>query len=405
MKRPLVVAAIGLAAAIGAIALNYMARQPEQDVAVAPAQFPAAQEAPPAASPQQDTPTTRDENPQRPTFDIVRVNPRGDIVMAGRGEPGSKIAILDGKNQIGEVIADNRGEWVFVPGQPLDPGTRRLGLEMRKPTEADDEAGKPETPVVSDSVVVLMVSKPGLDIAGRPVDAGSQALALKVPRSGKGPSEVLQKPTQDGGKGSGGADQGPSQLARRADDRSSPSSPETMTADSLEAELTAAGEENDNASLSGLFVDAVDYDQAGRVIISGRTAPGFSVHLYLNNAFLGRAVASADGRWQISLERTIDIGIYMLRVDQVDDSGNVLARREMPFARTEPLMASDDDGVVVVQPGANLWRIAHRTYGSGFDYTVIYEANREQIKNPDLIYPGQMFALPEKPVASAETAP
>ncbi|MEL7488070.1 MAG: LysM peptidoglycan-binding domain-containing protein, partial [Pseudomonadota bacterium] len=49
----------------------------------------------------------------------------------------------------------------------------------------------------------------------------------------------------------------------------------------------------------------------------------------------------------------------------------------------------------IVQPGNSLWRIARRAYGSGFQYTVIYEANADQIRDPDLIYPGQIFEVPE----------
>ena len=49
-----------------------------------------------------------------------------------------------------------------------------------------------------------------------------------------------------------------------------------------------------------------------------------------------------------------------------------------------------------VQPGNSLWRIARRVYGDGPKYTEIYEANRSQIKDPDLIYPGQIFRLPEQ---------
>ena len=45
--------------------------------------------------------------------------------------------------------------------------------------------------------------------------------------------------------------------------------------------------------------------------------------------------------------------------------------------------------------GDNLWRISQRTYGRGERYTVIYDANQQQIRNPDLIYPGQMFVLPK----------
>lgn len=53
----------------------------------------------------------------------------------------------------------------------------------------------------------------------------------------------------------------------------------------------------------------------------------------------------------------------------------------------------------IVSRGDSLWRISRRIYGSGVRYTVIYEANEDQIRNRHLIYPGQVFVLP------AETNP
>jgi nucleoid-associated protein YgaU len=76
--------------------------------------------------------------------------------------------------------------------------------------------------------------------------------------------------------------------------------------------------------------------------------------------------------------------------------GRVAQRMEMPFARAEPsaeLGAGSSDRIVV-QPGNSLWRIARRVYGEGTRYSVIYQANREMIRDPNLIYPGQVFALP-----------
>ena len=48
----------------------------------------------------------------------------------------------------------------------------------------------------------------------------------------------------------------------------------------------------------------------------------------------------------------------------------------------------------VVSPGDSLWRISRNTYGAGMRYAVVYRANRDQIRNPDRIYPGQVFVLP-----------
>ena len=72
----------------------------------------------------------------------------------------------------------------------------------------------------------------------------------------------------------------------------------------------------------------------------------------------------------------------------------MLARIETKFSRAKPLGDLPRDAFVFVQPGNNLWRLARRSYGSGIRYSVIYEANREQIRDPSLIYPGQVFVVP-----------
>src|SRR5262249_55436187 len=55
---------------------------------------------------------------------------------------------------------------------------------------------------------------------------------------------------------------------------------------------------------------------------------------------------------------------------------------------------AEKKGRVIIQPGNNLWRLSRVIYGKGISYTVIYEANKDQIRDPDLIYPGQIFATP-----------
>ena len=49
-----------------------------------------------------------------------------------------------------------------------------------------------------------------------------------------------------------------------------------------------------------------------------------------------------------------------------------------------------------VSRGDSLWRLSQASYGAGMRYAVIYKANREQIRNPNLIYPGQVFVVPAK---------
>jgi nucleoid-associated protein YgaU len=69
---------------------------------------------------------------------------------------------------------------------------------------------------------------------------------------------------------------------------------------------------------------------------------------------------------------------------------------KVPFAQPDFATLSLNDDNVIVQPGNSLWRLARRTYGNGLLFTVIYEANKDRIGDPNLIYPGQIFQLPVK---------
>ena len=90
-------------------------------------------------------------------------------------------------------------------------------------------------------------------------------------------------------------------------------------------------------------------------------------------------------------------GVYNLQIDMIDENGTVLAVIVLPFERAsfETVALIDGDKDVIVQPGNSLWRIARRLYGKGLQYTLIYEANMSQIRDPNLIYPGQILKAPD----------
>lgn len=148
--------------------------------------------------------------------------------------------------------------------------------------------------------------------------------------------------------------------------------------------------------VGGLSLDLIDHDGRGRLFLGGRAPAHGRVHLYLDNRFLGRADADGEGAWRLSAAGP-DGGSHTLRADLVGEKGKVLARVELPYAPGDDVaLVGGAQARVVVAPGASLWRIARQAYGSGTAYTVIFSANREQIRNPDLIYPGQVFTMPAR---------
>ncbi|PCJ68275.1 MAG: peptidoglycan-binding protein LysM [Rhodobiaceae bacterium] len=146
-----------------------------------------------------------------------------------------------------------------------------------------------------------------------------------------------------------------------------------------------------------LVLEAVDYDENGNVIISGIADPGATIQIYLNDSSIGSSVAGPDGHWELHPGGAVAPGVYAMRIDQLDAGGKVVARVEVPFERVvaDEVRRQLAEGQVVIQPGNNLWNIARQLYGTGYRYTVIYQANRDQIRDPNLIYPGQILVTPK----------
>lgn len=319
-----------------------------------------------------------------PSFDAVRIGPRGSTIIAGSAAPDTRILVFDGNREIGEVTTNSNGDFVFLSDEPLPPGSRELGLR------AEGEAG--ET-VLSEDVVLVVVPEPGTDVAGEPATEGAGGeeaptpLALLVPRDQLGATQVLQAPAAPVGvpKGDPAGD-------APADVASSSTSPSTAT---VTAEPGGADEP--------VSIDVVDYDQEGDIIVSGQAAPDAEVRLYLDNELVASGRADSEGAFTVRPDRPVDTGTYHLRVDEVTDEGSVSARAETPFQRADPaaIQQALADGQVIVQPGNSLWRIARRLYGEGIQYTVIFQANADQIRDPDLIYPGQIFTVPERESGTA----
>ncbi|CAA9286027.1 MAG: hypothetical protein AVDCRST_MAG08-4220, partial [uncultured Acetobacteraceae bacterium] len=144
------------------------------------------------------------------------------------------------------------------------------------------------------------------------------------------------------------------------------------------------------------------YDDAGSMRFAGSAPAGATVRVYAGPQMLGEATADTAGRWNLTPGDQPSVGRHVLRLDQLAaGGGSVAARMEVPFQRDRLPEEAVQDGRMVVQPGQNLWRIARHTYGRGVRYTVIYAANRDTIRDPRLIYPGQVFALPEEKAQAA----
>lgn len=325
-----------------------------------------------------------------PRFDVVRVGARGSAVIAGRAAPGAEVIVLaDNGRELGRARADRRGEFVILPADPLPPGNMELSLVARL---GDQEVRGPDT-------VVLVVP----DTAAQMAEAGraSREAAQSQDQQVQSPAERTSRdaaPSQEQQVQTAAPAQPTGPLAVLV-----PMRPEGTAPRVLQGGEAASPER----TASRLSIDSVEYDQGGAMIFAGSAQPGAVLRLYINDLHAGDATADMMGRWSLMPETQPAVGRHRLRVDQISPAeGRVLARAEVPFQREElpsELLAQQR---IVVQPGHNLWRIARATYGRGTRYTVIYQANRDQIADPNRIFPGQVFALPAaSPAPEASNRP
>lgn len=370
-----IVAACGL---VLAFAIQHARREPPVDTkaaTAAPAISPASgaldqgsatlaaaqAEANAAAATPATSPPPSDGGDSLLAFDIARIEATGEAVIAGRAVPGATVELLRNGELHDHTVADQSGQFVMVPPR-LPSGTYDLTLRSKQ------SDGKQATS--KQSVAVVLEPKP----TDRPV------VALITPHK---PTVVLSQPAAP------------------------------------------------NPAAGAVVVETVEIEPGGKLHVSGRARPGAAVRLYLNDSFIAPVTAGADGHFAVTINKGVAPGNYRVMLDEVEsNSGSVRARAEVPFnvpgsvptqaiaskrqdiataqqqfaaAGATVLPGGSPSTVVVpkiatttVSRGDSLWRISHLTYGSGTRYAVIYKANREQIRNPNLIHPGQIFVLPTR---------
>lgn len=295
-----------------------------------------------------------------PSFDVVHVERNGAAVIAGRAEPGSTVIVLRNGEEIGRVETDAAGEWVFLTDRPLAPGDHQLSLRARAPDGSEIEASR---------LVVVSVPRPEMQVA-RPTG------------------------TSDGAPAASATDEA---AAVDASEGPAPRGPVVVALDkSGEGDVVVLQGIDAGVAVGDLVLETLRYDDQGRVTVTGRVTRGSRIFAYIDDTFAGEARGDAEGRWRLVAAEPVSLGLHRLRLDQVDAGGGVVARLETPFARSALMTElAEGERLVVVQPGNSLWRIAQRTYGQGVRYTTIFEANEGQIRDPDLIYPGQVFVVPD----------
>ncbi|WP_342075316.1 LysM peptidoglycan-binding domain-containing protein [Yoonia sp. SS1-5] len=360
-----------------------IAQTPDPAEAVAPAADVAEVAAPAAPAPTPEPPK------EGPVFDTFRVETDGNMVIAGRAAPGQIVDIILADEVLARVVADGAGNFVALPQAGPSDQPRKLSL-LADP-EGDAIASQASFIVSPIAAPLALVADPTVDATDPDAPIDPSATIGDVPAGVAAAQEVPAPGT-------------PAVPQVSVAQAASPLPPTVLQADAGGVRVVQ------NAPVApvtaaNVALDAITYDPAGEVQLSGRAQGDGAVQIYLDNQPISTSPVTEGGDWRIELPQ-IDTGVYTLRIDEVDGEGDVVSRLETPFKREEAadvaaVLAEEtgQDGfevaVKTVQPGATLWAIAEENLGDGIFYVEVFAANADLIKDPDLIYPGQIFRIPE----------
>jgi nucleoid-associated protein YgaU len=327
----------------------------------APSALPAA---PPASAPAPADKTATQTAALEPAFDVVNVDPSGEAVIAGRAAPNEKVELRDAGKTVAEATADASGQFVIIP-PALAPGDHELSL-------ASTGTGQP---AISSSVAVSVAAPQAKPAAAPGPPEAKTTVATAVPAN---------------------PNAGPPSLGMRT----------------LATPAPASG--------SRVAIQSVEADASGGLVARGSAQPNTMLRLYLNQADVAEAKTQADGRWSLTIKSGMSPGGYVIQADEINPSGaTVVASANTPFdypdtpaapalqaaaapASAEPSSTSSPADPVIesvqtkrVVTGHTLWALSKSYYGDPTRYPAIVEANRAQIHNPNVIFPGQVFVVPK----------
>ena len=294
-----------------------------------------------------------------PAFDLLRVEPDGSTVIAGRAEPNTKVEIRDGETVVATADVGPSGDFAAVFDEPLKAGDYQLTLNAsdgKGVSRTSEEVATVSVPSDAGGEVLAMVSEPGT--ASRlitvPDDADASAAAAEEQPAGEPVAEPAEaSPEADASS----AQAGETAAATTADDTGTAAGGEdaaTTTAD----DAATAGAASADAARAQVRVAAVELE-GERMFVAGNARPGALVRIYAGDRLVGEAKADEEGRFVVDGRIALAVGRHTIRADvMAADGSRVELRAAVPFDRPEgeqvAVVAQDDTASAQATPALGL---------------------------------------------------
>ena len=311
------------------------------------------------------------------TIDLARVKPDGAAVFAGTAAPNAKIRIFEGDILLGETITNANGEWVIVLEKSLAAGQHLISVAMERSDGTTEMADR--------SLAVEIYQ----DTETKPLVALLPETATEVPVLIQSPDDVDKAKPAATASGSIVADAAKADAAMLEKAEPAPAKPQANN------QIAAS-------QIAALAPSAIVWRDASRILISGTSRGGVRVAVNDAKGQFGEALVLVDGAWQVAGSLDMDIAVNQLRFALFDDANQIIARYDLPVKARDLAKGQDGSPLVVVNKGDMLWRIAYHQLGEGVKYVDIVRRNQQDIADPDLIYPKQIFAVPQSSATASD---
>ena len=358
-----------------------------------------------------------------PTLDTARVDEDGTTLVAGKANPGSILEVMVNEKVKETITVGQDGNFAVLFDLELSDQPQVISVRS---IEGGEILVADETMIVYPKTVeIAQAQAVEQETSNESISVASSENSLS---SGTEKSLAIQeadttdKNLEDNTTQIGSASKTP-QLPQPSEEIMVEGVKTVLTKEPSESELvsTTSGSEQPTVLLADdegvkvvqgsvgpnvmtdVLFDTINYSKDGGVAVTGRGRPEAIVRFYVDNAPVASTSVDQEGYWSADLS-DVKAGIYTLRLDQLDLSGKVSSRIESPFKReNRDLLAGQIKdiaspariNVITVQPGNTLWAISRERYGRGILYVQVFDANKDKIRDPDLIYPGQIFDLPD----------
>ncbi|MEK9598964.1 MAG: LysM peptidoglycan-binding domain-containing protein, partial [Alphaproteobacteria bacterium] len=358
---------------------------------------------------------------------MTQVSPDGTSVFGGVGPAGQTVLLFNGDNVIAEAIINEKGDWVAIPETMFEAGSHFIQLAI-KPNV--DETDKQETNKLSLTVVTEPVSQnspkldnpkldenEGLPLTPNSTPATQQSqdaeiadlavvidieenkqdkpLVVFVPKSDTSIPVIVQTPNQFT----------ENQAIIKSGDTgivSNDGSDEERLRSVASVLDTADQISNIDAEPEFIQIRSLSWENKSTLRLSGFASGGYSMRAYFDDQFIASIEldsAPTDNkayRWSMVSEALMQPNrSYPLLAELIDKNGNIIKKSSIDVSSEALAIGEDGSEMMVIHKGDALWRIAYRAYGQGVRYVDIFKRNNERINDPNLIFPNQIFAIPD----------